>query len=160
MPPITCQSILVIGGSSGISAAVAKLAVAEGLHVSIASSNPTRVSNTIKAIQTPLPNAQIAGYTIDLNTDDVESRLEKLFTDVTAANGSQLDHVILTANIVNMKPVSEVTIPYLRSCRPCEGLHCQNDEGRALAKCGGVSKCFSKWIPVLTASFKQSWEVV
>jgi len=116
MPPITGQSILIIGGSSGIGAAVAKLAAAEGVLVSTASSNPTRVSNAIKAIETSLPKAKITGYTIDLNTDDVDSRLEKLLIDVTTANGSKLDHIILTANIVNMKPIAEVTIPYLRSC--------------------------------------------
>jgi len=50
MPPISGQSILIIGGSSGIGAGVAKLAAAEGVIVSIASSNPTRVATAIKTI--------------------------------------------------------------------------------------------------------------
>jgi len=48
MPPINGQSILVIGGSSGIGAAVAKLAAAEGVKVFIASSNPTRVAAAVE----------------------------------------------------------------------------------------------------------------
>jgi NAD(P)-dependent dehydrogenase (short-subunit alcohol dehydrogenase family) len=115
MPSIAGQSILIIGGSSGIGAAVATLAAAEGLRVSIASSNPTRVASAVAKLKAASPNAQIAGYTCDLSHDDIESRLEKLFTDVTTATGNRLDHIIFTAGIVNMKPVSEVTVDYLRN---------------------------------------------
>jgi NAD(P)-dependent dehydrogenase (short-subunit alcohol dehydrogenase family) len=114
MPPISGQSILIIGGSSGIGAATAKLAAAEGVNVSIASSNPTRVANAIKAISTSGPHAKITGYIIDLTSDEVEAHLEKLFTDITTANGAKLDHIITTANTVNMKPLSEITASYLR----------------------------------------------
>jgi len=106
---------LVIGGSSGIGAAVAKLAVAQGVHVYIASSNPDRVANAVKAIESSVPNAKIQGLTIDLDSDDIESRLEKLLTEVTTSIGNQLDHVIYTANTLNMKPISEVTVDYLRT---------------------------------------------
>jgi len=115
MPPISGQSLLVIGGSSGIGAAVAKLAAAEGVRVAIASSNPTRVANAVKKVESSVSDAQIAGYTCDLNSDDVESRLEKLLSDVTTATGRQLDHIVYTANVLNLKPVSEVTVDYLRT---------------------------------------------
>jgi NAD(P)-dependent dehydrogenase (short-subunit alcohol dehydrogenase family) len=114
MPPISGQSILIIGGSSGIGAGVAKLAAAEGVIVSIASSNPTRVATAIKTIESSVANAKIEGYTVDLMSNDVEVLLEKLFTDVTTANSTQLDHIIYTANRVNMKPLAEVTADYLR----------------------------------------------
>ncbi|KAE9374621.1 NAD(P)-binding protein [Stipitochalara longipes BDJ] len=114
MPPIKGQSILIIGGSSGIGAGVAKLAAAESVTVAIASSNSTRVANTVKAIENSVSNAKITGYTIDLTSNDVEALLEKLFSDVTTANGTKLDHIIYTANTLNMKPLSEVTADYLR----------------------------------------------
>lgn len=51
MPPIKGSNILIIGGSSGIGAAVANLAAAEeNVQVSIASSNPTRVEKTVQKI--------------------------------------------------------------------------------------------------------------
>ena len=115
MPAINGQTILVIGGSSGIGAAVAKLAVAEGVKVFIASSNPTRVAATVKKIQKAVPGAQITGFMIDLASDDVESLLEKLFADVNAATGSKLDHIIYTAMSLNLKPVAEATVEWLRS---------------------------------------------
>ncbi len=106
---------MVIGGSSGIGAAVAKLAAAEGVQVFIASSNPIRVAAAVKKIQKAVPGAQVTGFTIDLASDDVESRLEKLFTDVNAAIGSKLDHIVYTAMSLNMKPITEATVEWLRS---------------------------------------------
>ncbi|RFU36328.1 hypothetical protein B7463_g68, partial [Scytalidium lignicola] len=115
MSPITGKSILVIGGSSGIGAAVAKLAATEGVRVAIASSNQDRVSNAVKNLQNAVPNAQLSGYTCDLNQEDVESRLEKLLTEVTAAFGGLLDHIVLTAGIFNVKPITELTFDILSS---------------------------------------------
>ncbi|KAJ5646954.1 hypothetical protein N7490_003326 [Penicillium lividum] len=66
MPSITGPNILIIGGSSGIGAAVAKLAAAEDVHVSIASSNLARVEDSIQRIQTAVPNAQVKGYMADV----------------------------------------------------------------------------------------------
>ncbi|KAJ4118427.1 hypothetical protein NW760_008423 [Fusarium oxysporum] len=114
MPPIKGQSLLVIGGSSGIGAAVAKLALAEGLRVSIASSDPDRVSNKVASLKKDFPGGNITGHVADVSQDNVEARLEKLLTDVTTANGTPLDHIVYTAIRINLKPVSEVTRDYLR----------------------------------------------
>jgi NAD(P)-dependent dehydrogenase (short-subunit alcohol dehydrogenase family) len=115
MSPITNQSILVIGGSSGIGAAVVKLAVLQGARVAIASSNATRVADAVKELETTVPNAQVTGYTCDLSKDDIEINLEKLFTEVTAATGELLDHVVYTAGMFNIKPVSDITLDFLRT---------------------------------------------
>ncbi|OQD69324.1 hypothetical protein PENPOL_c002G04557 [Penicillium polonicum] len=115
MPPITGSNILIIGGSSGIGAAVAKLAAAEtNVHVSIASSNLARVEKTVQSIQMALPNAQIKGYTVDVGGDDAESRLEKLLAEVTAATGRPLDHIVYTAVKLEFKFLHDVTIDFLR----------------------------------------------
>ena len=53
------------------------------------------------------------GHECDLKNDDIESRLEKLFTDVTTVG--LLDHIIYTAGIIEVKPVPEVDVDYLRS---------------------------------------------
>ncbi|KAI0120414.1 putative short chain dehydrogenase/ reductase [Hypoxylon sp. NC0597] len=114
MPPIKGQNVLVIGGSSGIGAAVAKLAAAEGANVSIASSSKTRVDDAVKKIQDAVQNVTIRGYVYDVNHDDVESSLEELFADATADAGEPLDHIVYTAAKLDVRPVSDVSVSYLR----------------------------------------------
>ncbi|KAI2633167.1 putative short chain dehydrogenase/ reductase [Hypomontagnella submonticulosa] len=115
MPPIKGQHLLVIGGSSGIGFAVAKLAAAEGLAVSIAASVPARVSAAVADIQASVPGASVAGYVCDVNHDDAESNLEQLLADVKgAAGGRALDHIVYTAAKLDVRPVGEVSAGYLR----------------------------------------------
>ncbi|KAI1403896.1 putative short chain dehydrogenase/ reductase [Hypoxylon fuscum] len=115
MPPIKGQRLLVIGGSAGIGEAVAKLASAEGLDVSIASSNPSRVESAVKRIRKAVFGARIRGYVCDVNHDDAESSLEQLLADVKfAANGEPLDHIVYTAAVLDIRPVSDVSGGYLR----------------------------------------------
>ncbi|KAL2788667.1 hypothetical protein BJX66DRAFT_308489 [Aspergillus keveii] len=115
MPPITGSNILIIGGSSGIGAAVAKLAAAEqDVTVSIASSNPARVEKTIQQIRSAVPNAQIKGYTVDVGGDDAEARIETLLKEVTAATGRPLDHLVYTAVRLEFKFLHDVTVEFLR----------------------------------------------
>lgn len=118
MPPIKGQSVVIIGGSSGIGAAAAKLACAEGLKVAIASSNQGRVGEAVKKIQDAVPGAQVSGFTVDISGNDMESHLEKLLTDVTEANGGPIDHIILTAGLANVKPISEFTAEYFKEAAP------------------------------------------
>lgn len=97
MPSIKNQSILIIGGSSGIGFAVAQLALEQGCHVSIASSNPDRISAATSKLNTSFPSSQISGHACDLSGSDVEARLLGLFNAVTKDGTQLLDHVINTA---------------------------------------------------------------
>ena len=115
MPPIKGQSILVIGGSSGIGAGVAKLAAAEGASIAIASSNPSRVDSAVKGLEALFPDSQITGHVCDLRKDAIESVIEKLFGDVTAGGTQLLDHVVFTAGIIDVKQLQEADLEYLRS---------------------------------------------
>ncbi|KAJ0417616.1 hypothetical protein BJY00DRAFT_289266 [Aspergillus carlsbadensis] len=116
MPPINGSNILVIGGSSGIGAAVAKLAAAEqDVTVSIASSNPARVEKTVQRIQTAVPSAQITGYTVDVGGDDAEAQLTKLLGEVKAATGRPLDHIVYTAVRLEFRLLSDVNVDFLRA---------------------------------------------
>ncbi|KAL2151061.1 hypothetical protein VTH82DRAFT_6159 [Thermothelomyces myriococcoides] len=115
MPPIRGHKVLVIGGSSGIGAAVAKLAGQEGATVAIASSNPTRVETALQKLRTDVPEATFSGFTVDVSQDDVEERLDKLFSKVTTDLGGQLDHIVYTANSLQLLPLTALTVPYLRS---------------------------------------------
>ncbi|GIJ92122.1 hypothetical protein Asppvi_011098 [Aspergillus pseudoviridinutans] len=113
MPPISGQSLLVIGGSSGIGAAVARLAAEQGVRVSIASSNPTRVANAVAKVksQASIPDTHIRGFTIDLSLPDVERRLETLLAETTA--DSQLDHIVVTAGRAAMLPIARTDREYM-----------------------------------------------
>ncbi|KAJ5761809.1 Glucose/ribitol dehydrogenase [Penicillium nucicola] len=117
MPSISGQSLLVIGGSSGIGASVAQLAVEQGVRVSIASSNPARVANAVAKIrsQSPetIPNTQIRGFTIDLAQPDVEQRLEQLLADATADASELLDHIVVTAGKPATRPLASTDRNYL-----------------------------------------------
>jgi NAD(P)-dependent dehydrogenase (short-subunit alcohol dehydrogenase family) len=115
MPPITGSNILVIGGSSGIGAAVAKLAAAEqDVTVSIASSNPARVEKTVQQIQKAVPTAQIKGYTVDVGGDNAEAQIENLLKEVMAATERPLDHIVYTAVRLQFKFLHDVTVDFLR----------------------------------------------
>ena len=111
MPPISDQSILVIGGSSGIGFAVAKLALAEGVRVTIASSSEIKVDSAVKRLKSASSNGQVSGYVAELGGDDTESRLEKLLADVTATG--PLDHIIYTAGSPVVKPFQDIDLNYL-----------------------------------------------
>ncbi|KAK9322729.1 hypothetical protein V1517DRAFT_322665 [Lipomyces orientalis] len=98
MAPIAGQNVLIIGGSSGIGFAVAKLALAEKANVIIASSNKDKVDNAVNRLKgdSSSPSGQVTGYTVDLAGEDVEAQLEKLFTEATTKAGP-LDHIVYTA---------------------------------------------------------------
>jgi NAD(P)-dependent dehydrogenase (short-subunit alcohol dehydrogenase family) len=115
MPSITGHSIVIIGGSSGIGFAVAKLALTAGARVTIVSSNPSRIKTAIGNLKQTVPG-QIDGYECNLRADDVEAQLEATLTKTVAANGGQLlDHIIFTAgDPLAIKPVTELDVNFIQ----------------------------------------------
>lgn len=109
MPPIKNNTVLVIGGSSGIGYGVAQLCLSEGASVHIASSNPTRITESVESLKQTIPNAQITGHVCDLASPDVEAHLSTLFD---AIGGPQtLDHIVYTAGgKIPIAPISEITL--------------------------------------------------
>jgi len=113
MPSISGQSILILGGSSGIGFSVAKLCLEQGTRVAVASSRQTKVDDALNRLSSQVPQSQHKpkGYTIDLNSEDVESNLKKLLADVTC--DKPLDHIIITAGKPDVRPISDISFTYL-----------------------------------------------
>ncbi|KAG0650361.1 Short-chain dehydrogenase reductase ATR9 [Hyphodiscus hymeniophilus] len=99
MPSIKSQSVLIIGGSSGIGFAVAQGALSQGAIVAIASSNPQRISTAVSKLTSSNPSlsSAISGHVCDLSVADVESNLLTLLNAVTQDGTRLLDHVVNTA---------------------------------------------------------------
>jgi NAD(P)-dependent dehydrogenase (short-subunit alcohol dehydrogenase family) len=108
MAPITGQSVLIIGGSSGMGFAVAELALADKLRVTIASSSESRVKDAVQRLKAATPDGEVAGFTANLAGDDPEAELEKLFKSAT--KDGLLDHVVYTAGRAQGKAVAEVDL--------------------------------------------------
>jgi NAD(P)-dependent dehydrogenase (short-subunit alcohol dehydrogenase family) len=103
--------VLVIGGSSGIGYAVAEASLAAGASVTISSSNPSRVAEKVKALQTDFPSGKVSGYACDLSKDTLEQDIEALFKQV-----GQVDHIIFTAgDALSTIPLSDLTLPKMKS---------------------------------------------
>ncbi|KAK6072605.1 short chain dehydrogenase/reductase family [Seiridium cupressi] len=103
MAPLTGQYILVIGGSSGIGFSVAKLALAGGAKVAIASSSADKVNNAVSRL-----DGKASGHTVDLSAVDPEAAIEKLLADVTVSG--KLDHIINTAGRGLPKPIAKLDL--------------------------------------------------
>jgi NAD(P)-dependent dehydrogenase (short-subunit alcohol dehydrogenase family) len=92
MPDLSGQNLLVIGGSSGIGLAVAKLAASQGANIVISSSNQTKIDAAVKEIQKAVPGVSAKGFPCDLSKESVEADLNALFD-----KSGSLQHVIYTA---------------------------------------------------------------
>ncbi|RAO64534.1 uncharacterized protein BHQ10_000546 [Talaromyces amestolkiae] len=93
MSPLQNETVLVIGGSSGIGFGVAEKALIEGARVHIASSSASRVQESVASLQQKYPGGQVTGHVIDLSSSEVERHLENLLSGI----GSTLDHIVYTA---------------------------------------------------------------
>ncbi|OMP87500.1 Dehydrogenase/reductase SDR family member 2 [Diplodia seriata] len=120
MPPkLSTQTVLVIGGTSGIGLAVAAEALAQSAaHVTISGSNPSKLAAALSHLRGALPDAdhsRVSGYTCDLSgsdgAPDVEANLRALLAATVAGNGrGRIDHVAYTAgDALPLTPVSSLT---------------------------------------------------
>lgn len=89
------QTVLVIGGSSGIGLATAKLAADLGASVTIASRSAGRVAAAVERI-----GHGAVGRTIDVTSDEA---VQAFFAD-----GTLFDHVVVTGSQVSMAPVRDL----------------------------------------------------
>ncbi|PSN72163.1 NAD(P)-binding protein [Corynespora cassiicola Philippines] len=108
--------VLIIGGSSGLGYGLAEACLEHGAHVTISSSNPTRISSAVASLQTSYPSAtpRIRGLTADLSDPTtIEDVLTSLFNDAVAPlPGQKLDHVLFTAgDALSTLPISSLSAP-------------------------------------------------
>lgn len=89
------KHVIVIGGTSGLGFAVAEASLASGAHVTVSSSNPSRVESTVQKLQSAFTGAKIAGHVCDLSKATVEKDIEALFTKV-----GKVDHIVYTGEPV------------------------------------------------------------
>ena len=92
---LSSTRILIIGGTSGIGYSVAEATLESGAHVTISSSNPSRIDTALASLLKSYPSAQsrLAGHACDLSDPStLEENVAALF-----AKCGELNHVIFTA---------------------------------------------------------------
>ncbi|KAF2725305.1 NAD(P)-binding protein [Polychaeton citri CBS 116435] len=106
------KHILVIGGSGGIGYGVAEAALEHGATVTISSSNPTRIENSVTSLGAAYPSAKgsnrIHGEACDIgDASTAEANLATLLDKVTSGGTSKLAHIVWTAgSALDIKPLS------------------------------------------------------
>ncbi|KAL1617266.1 hypothetical protein SLS56_011070 [Neofusicoccum ribis] len=124
-PKLSTQTLLVIGGTSGIGLAVAHLALANSVsHVTISGSNPTRLAAALASLRASSSDpaadlvSRTSGHTCDLSSPGTTERnLRALLAATVAANGAgTLDHVVFTAgDALAIVPVADLTVAALHA---------------------------------------------
>ncbi|KAB8238538.1 hypothetical protein ETB97_008221 [Aspergillus alliaceus] len=128
--------VLIIGGTSGIGFAVARIALEHGASIIVASSNPDKVTSAITRLKTLYPDdqytARIAGTVCNLGDPaSLEANVLNLYTFSTApdtfptqiqtnqtTDKVPLDHVVLTAgDALNLRNPTDSSfdVPYIQS---------------------------------------------
>ncbi|KAK6825646.1 Glucose/ribitol dehydrogenase [Apiospora arundinis] len=112
MAPLEGQYLLIIGGSSGTGFSVAKLALASGAKVAMASSSADKVQRAVSRLGGDGDGGsdQVSGHVVSLASADPEAALEHLFTEVTQGGQQSLDHIINTAGRGMPRPIVEIDL--------------------------------------------------
>ncbi|KAK7920431.1 Carbonyl reductase family member 4 [Apiospora marii] len=110
MAPLEGQYLLIIGGSSGMGFSAAKLALAGGAKVAIASSSADKVQHAVSRLGGDSGHNQVSGHVVDLAGPDPEAALENLLNEATQGGQHPLDHIINTEGRGQPKPISEIDL--------------------------------------------------
>ncbi|KAI9812306.1 MAG: hypothetical protein M1827_004755 [Pycnora praestabilis] len=105
---LSSSHILIIGGSSGLGYSVAEASLEHGAHVTISSSQPSRIDTAITSLLKSYPSAKsrLSGHACDLSSPNVEKNIEELFE-----KAGKVDHIVYTAgDKLATLPVAEVTL--------------------------------------------------
>ncbi|KAL6828745.1 hypothetical protein V8C40DRAFT_286549 [Trichoderma camerunense] len=144
MPSIAGHRVLVLGASSGIGFAVAKLTLSENIaHLAIASSNRTKLDNAVKALIKAVPGSEsrISSFLVDLGGEDTETQLEQVLTDAVAAAGGSLDHIVHSVSNRRgpLVPFSQVDYKTIQGLHLVDHFHFWSCRRRADARPGVLS---------------------
>ncbi|OAP55367.1 hypothetical protein AYL99_10340 [Fonsecaea erecta] len=115
------QSVVVVGGSTGIGYGIAEGCLEFGAKVVIASRSADKVASAVKSLKASYPEhaANVRGQTVNLNTaeTDVEKELVALFDFATDNGTTKVDHVVETAGDLSLAGklgLDTVTLELLR----------------------------------------------
>ncbi|KAL8951313.1 MAG: hypothetical protein Q9222_002712 [Ikaeria aurantiellina] len=111
--------VLVLGGSSGIGFGVASAALGEGAHVTIASSQKSKVDRAVSRLRAAdgAASSTVSGHVCDLSKPmELENNISHLFETVVSTSQRKINHVVLTAGDgVSIKPLTETSVPEMLS---------------------------------------------
>ena len=104
--------VLILGGSSGLGFGVAEAAIEHNAHVTISSSQPSKIADAISRLRAAYPetNVDITGHACDLSSpESLESNLKALFE--TTITVRKIDHIVITAgDAIPIKPLTETSV--------------------------------------------------
>ncbi|KAI2634961.1 NAD(P)-binding protein [Hypomontagnella submonticulosa] len=109
------KHVLVIGGSKGIGLGVVEASLDAGARVTLSGSAAKSTDAALAQVKASYPTGPVIGIPCDLSKDSVEQDLEALFTQAKAAQGQDIDHVVVTAgDPLVVMPVPEITLEKIR----------------------------------------------
>ena len=100
------QAAIVTGGASGIGRAVAFRLVRDGASVAVVDVSPERTEETVRALQTERPGAEVLGCAVDVRRED---QVEKM-KDETLGRFGRIDILVASAGILRGVPGKPQTL--------------------------------------------------
>ncbi|KAF4547387.1 ER membrane protein complex subunit 1-like protein [Elsinoe fawcettii] len=108
------KNVLIVGGSAGIGYAVAEASLEHGAHVTISSSQPSRVDKAISSLLSSYPSAKsrLEGQAANMaDASALEANIVSLLDFATSNGSKKLDHIVWTAgDALAVMPLSELSV--------------------------------------------------